>query len=383
MNPPRKRSRGAIFKVVLGLVAIFLVIVGIKALQIFSMVSAGKKMVMPPTTVTSATAKKANWEPVLTAVGSISPVQGAMLGAEVAGTVKEIGFQSGTLVKKDDVLVKLDASAEEAQLRAARAEAELAKRDLDRAHDLATRKVISKAELDLAESKFAQKKAAFDNIQSIIDKKQIRAPFDGIAGIRAVNPGQMIKSGDPLVSLQGLDRVYVDFSMPQQQIGDLKVGLPVKVTTDAIPDREFEGKLTAVNSVVDQVTRNVSLQATLDNADGKLRGGMFARVKVLLPEQHPVLFVPMTAVSSAPYGDSVFVIENKKDEKTGKEELTLRQQIIRTGEKRGDFVEVTEGLKEGDQVVSLGVFKLRNGMNVIVDNKLAPHPELAPKPANT
>ncbi|MEP6698866.1 MAG: efflux RND transporter periplasmic adaptor subunit [Verrucomicrobiota bacterium] len=383
MKSPRQRSRGPIFKVVLGLVAIFLVIAGIKALQIFSMVSAGKKMVMPPMTVTSATVQKANWAPELTAVGSISPVQGAMLGAELAGTVREIGFQSGTLVKKDQVLVKLDAAAEEAQLRSAKAEAELAQHDLERAQDLARRKVISKAELDLAESKFAQKKAAFDNIQSIIDKKQIRAPFDGIAGIRAVNPGQMVKSGDPLVSLQGLDRVYVDFSMPQQQIGDLKEGLPVKVTTDAIPDHEFEGKLTAVNSVVDEVTRNVSLQATLDNADGKLRGGMFARVRVLLPEQRPVLFVPMTAVSSAPYGDSVFVIENKKDEKTGKEALTLREQIIRTGEKRGDFVAVTKGLKEGEQVVSLGVFKLRNGTSVIIDNKLAPHPEEAPKPANT
>jgi membrane fusion protein, multidrug efflux system len=378
-----KHTTKTVWKVIAGLVGVFLIIAGIKALQIFTLISAGKKMVPPPTTVTSAEVKKGDWQPMLTAVGSISPVQGAMISAELAGTVAEIDFQSGALVKKGAVLLKLDASAEIAQMRSAEADAELAKNDLDRARGLAERKVISAAEFDAAQSKFTQKKAAVENTQSAIDKKQIRAPFDGTAGIRAVNPGQMVKVGDPLVSLQSLDQVFVDFSLPQQQLADVKTDLPVKLTTDAIPDREFEGKLTAVNSSIDPATRNVSLQATIDNSDHALRAGMFGRVKVLLPQKHSTLFIPATAVSYAPYGNSVFVIEKKSDEKTKQENLILRQQFIRTGETRGDFVAVTEGLKADEQIVGTGVFKLRNGMNVVVDNKLAPKSELAPKPADS
>jgi membrane fusion protein (multidrug efflux system) len=378
-----KPTTKAVWKVIAGLVGIFLIIVGIKAAQMWTMISAGKKMVPPPTTVTSVDVKQADWQPMLSAVGSISPVQGAMISAELAGTVAEINFQSGSLVKKGEVLLKLDASAEEAQMRSAEADLELAKNDLDRARGLSESKVISAAEFDATKSKYAQKKAAVENMQSIIDKKQIRAPFDGTAGIRAVNPGQMVKVGDPLVSLQALGQVFVDFSLPQQQLADVKTGLTVKVTTDAVPNREFEGTLTAVNSSIDPTTRNVSLQATLDNQDNTLRAGMFGRVKVFLPQKHPILFIPATAVSYAPFGNSVFIIEKKSDEKTKQASLILRQQFIRTGETRGDFVAVTDGLKANDQVVSSGVFKLRNGMNVVVDNKLAPKSEIAPKPADS
>ena len=380
--PQKKRVRGAVFKVVVGLVAIFLLIAGIKVWQIMTLVSAGKKMVMPPTTVTSSPVQKGDWQPMLTAVGSISPVEGAMISAELAGTVAEINFQSGALVKKGEVLLKLDASSEEAQMRSAQADATLAKNDLERARGLADRKVISAAEFDAVQSRYLQKTAAVENMQSAIDKKKIHAPFDGIAGIRAVNPGHMVKVGDPLVSLQGLDRVFVDFTLPQQQLADVKSGLTVKVTTDAIPNREFEGKLTAINSSVDPTTRNVSLQATLENQDHALRAGMFGRVKVLLPTTKSTLFIPSTGVSYAPYGNSVFVIEKKHDDKTGKDSLVIRQQFIRTGEMRGDFVAVTEGLNEGDAVVSTGVFKLRNGMEVVVDNKLQPKAELNPKPTD-
>lgn len=375
------RSRRLVLATVFALLCVFFVLADIKLLQFNKMMS--MPMTMPATTVTSADVKKGDWQPILTAVGSISPVQGAMISAELAGTVTEINFQSGSLVKKGEVLLKLDASAEEAQMRSAYADAELAKNDLERARGLAERKVISAAEFDAAQSKYTQKKAAVENMQSAIDKKQIRAPFDGTAGIRAVNPGQMVKVGDPLVSLQGLDRVFVDFSLPQQQLAEVKADLPVKLTTDAIPDREFEGKLTAVNSSIDPTTRNVSLQATLDNQDHALRAGMFGRVKVLLPQKHPTLFIPATAVSYAPYGSSVFVIEKKSDEKTKQQNLILRQQFIRTGETRGDFVAVTDGLKASEQVVSTGVFKLRNGMNVVVDNTLAPKAEIAPKPVDS
>ena len=382
-KPAKLRKGRPVLKVVLALVALFLVIAGIKVWQFATMISAGKKMVPPPTTVTSAEAKTADWQPMLKAIGSVSAVQGAMISAELAGTVMEINFQSGSLVKKGDVLLKMDVSPEQAQLRSAQADEELAKSDLDRARDLAARKVISAAEFDAAQSKYAQKKAAVENIQSTIDKKQIHAPFDGTAGIRAVNPGQMVKVGDPLVSLQTIGQVYFDFALPQQQLAAVTPDLAVKVTTDAVPGREFEGKLTAINSSVDVATRNVTLQATLDNPDNALRAGMFGRIKVLLPKKNPTLFVPATAVSYAPFGNSVYVIEKKKDEKTGVEGLSLRQQFIRTGETRGDFVAVTEGLKEGQQVVSTGVFKLRNGMNVVVDNKLAPKTELAPKPTDS
>jgi membrane fusion protein, multidrug efflux system len=378
-----KPTTKSVWKVVLGLLAVFLLLAGIKVWQIMTLMSAGKKTVPPPMTVTSAEVKLGDWQPMLTAVGSVSPVQGAMISAELAGTVAEIDFESGKLVKKGDVLLQLDASAEEAQLRSAQAEAELAQKDAERAKDLAARKVISAAEFDAAQSKYTQKKAAVENMQSVIDKKKIRAPFDGIAGIRAVNPGQMVKVGDALVSLQAMDRVYVDFALPQQQLADVTPDLPVKVTTDAIPNREFDGKLTAINSAIDPATRNVSLQATLDNADHALRAGMFARVKVLLPQKNQTLFIPSTAVSYAPYGNSIFVIEKKKDEKTQKESLVLRQAFIRTGETRGDFVAVTDGAKAGEQIVSTGVFKLRNGMNVVVDNKLAPKAELSPKPSDS
>jgi membrane fusion protein (multidrug efflux system) len=268
-------------------------------------------------------------------------------------------------------------------LRAAQAEAELAKADFERARDLAARKVISSAELDAASSKYGQRKALVENIESVIAKKEIRAPFDGAAGIRTVNAGEMVNVGRALVTLQALERVFFDFALPQQQLAEVKPDLSVKVTTDVFPDREFDGKLTAINSAVDPLTRNVTLQATLENPDHTLRPGMFGRVKVLLPSTKPTLFIPATAVSYAPFGNSVFLIEKKHDEKTGKDALILRQQFIRTGETRGDFVAVTEGLKEGDAIVSTGVFKMRNGMDVVVDNTLAPKSELNPKPTDS
>ena len=382
--PARKRSLvRPIILVIAGLVLIFLVLAGIKALQFYTMISAGKKMVQPPTTVTSAVVKQSDWRPTLSAIGSVSPVQGATIGAEIPGMVAEINFQSGQPVKKGDLLLKLDASSEIAQLRSAQADEELAKADLERAQDLATRKVISQAEMDAAQSKYSQKKAMVDNMQAIIDKKEIHAPFDGVAGIRSVNPGQMVKAGDPLVALQTLDHVFVDFSLPQNDFAKISDGLPVRVTTDAVPGREFSGTLSAINPAVDQATRTVKLQATLDNRDHALRAGMFAKVEVLLPEKNSILYIPATSVVYAPFGDSIYVIEKKHDEKTKQDELVLRQQFVRLGETRGDFVAVTEGLKAGQQVVSTGAFKLRNGMHVVIDNTLAPKAELNPTPSDT
>jgi membrane fusion protein, multidrug efflux system len=364
-----------------GLIALIIVIVGVKGLQIGKMMSTPN--VMPPTTVSSATVKEEDWAPVLSAVGSVSAVQGAIIAAELGGVVSDIKFENGGAAKKGDVIMKLDASQEEALLRSAEAEAELARTDLERARDLASQKVVSKAELDAAESKFRRLTAIVDQMRSNIRKKTLVAPFDGQLGIRQVNVGQMINPGQQVVALTSLDPVYVDFALPQQYLGKLSSGLEVRVTTDALPGRVFPGKLTAVNSMVDTATRNVSVQATLENPDHLLRPGMFAKAEVVLPEKSPALVIPGSAVSYAPFGDSVFIIEKKKDEKTGKEAEVIRQQFVRIGEARGDFVSVTKGLKAGETVVGTGVFKLRNGMAVTINNDLAPKPQVNPTPVDS
>jgi membrane fusion protein (multidrug efflux system) len=366
-----------------GLLALVILLVGIKGLQISKMMAAAKAMTPPPQTVSSAEVREENWAPVLSAIGSVSAVQGAIIAAELGGVVSDIKFENGGVAKKGDVIMKLDASQEEALLRSAEAEAELARTDLDRAQGLASQKVVSKAELDAAESKFRRLTAIVDQMRSNIRKKTLVAPFDGHVGIRQVNVGQMINAGQQVVALTSLDPVYVDFALPQQHLAQLSQGLEVRVTTDALPGRVFPGKLTAVNSMVDTVTRNVSVQATLENADHVLRPGMFAKAEVVLLEKSSALVIPGSAVSYAPFGDSVFVIEKKKDEKTGKETQVIRQQFVRIGEARGDFVSVTEGLKAGETVVSTGVFKLRNGMAVTINNDLAPKPQINPTPVDS
>ena len=375
-----KRGRPA-SGAILSVVAVVCLLFGIKALQFGKMMSMPRTM--PPTVVMSATVKQEDWPPVLSAVGSISPTQGAVVATELGGVVAEVKFQNGGEAKKGDVLVSLDTSSENAQLRAAEADLELARANLQRTRDLAARKVVSKSELDTAESAFGQKQGMVDNMRSLIAKKQIRAPFDGQLGIRQVNIGQSIDARQPIVALTALDPVFVDFALPQQELSKLAQGLEVHVRTDAVPGREFKGKLTAINSMVDAVTRNVSVQATLDNADHALRPGMFAKVDVVLPEKEKTLVVPGSAISYAPYGNSVFVIENQKDPHSGKQSQVIKQAFVRLGEARGDFIAIKEGLKAGDTVVSAGVFKLRSGMPVAINNDLAPQPQLNPKPPDT
>ena len=366
---------------VVGLVLLLLLLAAIKAMQIRKMMS--MPMVMPPTTVSSVQVKQEDWPPIFSSIGTISAVQGATVSAELAGTVAEIKFENGGVAKKGDVLMRLDTSSEDAQMKSAEADLELARSDLARARDLATRNVVSKAELDAAESKFKQKEGVVNNMRSMIAKKEVLAPFDGQLGIRQVNVGQMITAGQQVVSLQALDPLYVDFALPQQDLPKLSPGLEVRVHTDVVAERDFPGKLTALNSAVDPVTRNVTLQATIENKDHALRPGMFAKIDVLLLDKQKTLIVPGTAISYAPYGDSVFVIEKKKDEKTGQESQVLRQQFVRVGEARGDFVSITKGLEGSEQIVSTGVFKLRNGIPVVINNDLAPKPQLNPKPADT
>jgi len=373
--------RGAWGVAIGGLVALVILLVGIKGLQIGKMMST--PMLVPPTTVSSVTVKEEDWAPMLSAVGSISPVEGAIVAAELGGVVSDIKFENGGSAKKGDVLMRLDTSSEEALLRSSEAEAELARTDLERTRGLASQKVISKSELDAAESKFRRLTAIVDQMRSNIRKKTIVAPFDGQLGIRQVNVGQMINPGQQVVPLTSLDPVFADFALPQQYLGQLTPGLEVHVTTDALPGHVFKGKLTAINSMVDSSTRNITLQATLESPDHALRPGMFAKAEVTLPEKHKTLVVPGSAISYAPFGDSVFVIDKKKDEKTGKESQVIRQQFVRVGEARGDFVAITQGLKTGDMVVSTGVFKLRNGMTVTINNDLAPNPQVNPNPVDS
>jgi membrane fusion protein (multidrug efflux system) len=376
----KPRRKGIAIAIAL-LVTICVFAFGIKALQIGKMMSTPQTM--PPTTVSSVSVKEEDWAPRLTAVGSVSAVQGAVVSAELAGVVSEINFENGGEAKKGEVLMKLDASQEEALLRSAEAEAQLAQTDLERSRDLAMKKVVSSAELDSAQSKFRRLNAVVDQVRSSIAKKTLIAPFDGQLGIRQVNVGQMINAGQQVVPLTSLDPVFADFALPQQYLGQLTPGLEVHVTTDAIPSRVFNGKLTAINSMVDSSTRNITLQATLDNSDHALRPGMFAKAEVMLPEKHKALVVPGSAISYAPFGDSVFVIEKKKDEKTGKESQVIRQQFVRVGEGRGDLVAITQGLKAGETIVSTGVFKLRNGMSVTINNDLAPNPQVNPHPIDS
>src|SRR4051812_2676767 len=376
-----RSSKKPLFGAILGVIGLLVLLVGIKALQVRKMMST--PFTQPPTTVSSAPVKEEDWSPTLTAVGSISAVQGAVVSTELGGVVSKVSFQNGGEAKKGDLLISLDTSSEEAQLHTAEADLELAKANLDRARDLSTRKVISKSELDAAQGAYGQKKGVVDNMRSLIGKKGVRAPFDGQLGIRQVNVGQSIEARTPIVALTALDPVYVDFALPQQELGKLAEGYEVSVRTDAVPDHDFKGKLTAINSMVDSGTRNVSLQATLQNPDRKLRPGMFAKVEVVFPEKQKTIVIPGSAVSYAPYGDSVYVIEKKKDPKTGKETQTLRQQVVRIGQARGDFIAISAGLKAGETIVSTGVFKLRNGMAVTINNDLAPKPQLAPTPVDS
>jgi membrane fusion protein (multidrug efflux system) len=247
---------------------------------------------------------------------------------------------------------------------------------------LRTSNTNSPAELDAADAQAKQAAAQMESIRAVIAKKTIKAPFAGRLGLRLVNLGQILKDGEAITTLQTLDPIYVNFSLPQQRLSQLEVGHTVRVTTDAAPGQVFEGSINAINPEVDQLTRNVRVQATLANKAEKLRAGMFANVEVVLPTKTDVLSIPITAVSYAPFGDSVFVIDEKKNEKSGKMEQVLRQQLIRVGRAQGDFIAVTEGLKAGETVVTSGVFKLRTGMPVVIDNKLAPKAQLNPKPDN-
>jgi membrane fusion protein (multidrug efflux system) len=366
-----------------GLVVVIAVLAGIKALQIRALIKAGASAPVPSETISATEVKEETWEALLPAVGSVTAVQGVELRVELAGTVREIAFTSGGTASKGQVLLRLDTSTEEAQLRAAKAQAELARLNLVRARDLKAQGVIAQADFDSSDAAANATVGEVDAIEAAIAKKTVRAPFSGRLGIRSVNLGQYVHDGDAIVSLHSLDPVYVDFNVTEQQLAQVQRAQEVRVTTDATPGRSFAGKVTALNPEVDASTRNIKIQATVANPGGELRPGMFARVTLVLPETQPILVIPSTAVLHAPYGDSVFVVADVKDEKSGKTVKQVQMTTVRLGETRGDFVAVTTGLKAGQTIASSGVFKLRNGAAVAIDNSLAPDAQAAPRPPNS
>ena len=365
------------------LLAVTAILVGTKVSQIRAMMAAGASFTMPPETVGSATVRRVEWETSDSAVGSVTAVQGVLVRAEVGGLVTKLGFESGAFVTKGQVLVELDRSAEEAQLRSAQARAELARANLRRARDLHRQDILPRSDLDAKEAAFREMTGEDDMIRAAIAKKIIRAPFDGRVGIRQVQLGQLADPGAPIVTLQSVDPVHVDFTLPEKAAPRLRPGMAVRVTSDAAPGREFGGVLTAISPEVSASSRSIGLQATLHDTGGALLPGMFARVELLGDERITPLVVPVTSVLRAPYGDSAFVLANVTDEKTGETTLRARMTTVRLGETRGDLVVVESGLDEGDVVASSGVFKLANGAAVVVNDELTPESTASPQPTES
>ncbi|MDO9583065.1 MAG: efflux RND transporter periplasmic adaptor subunit [Desulfomicrobium sp.] len=373
-----------IFLAVLLVAVVAGVLAGIKALQIRAMIEQSESFSMPPTVVSTVGAVSASWETVFSAVGSVTAVQGVTMTAEAPGKVVRIDFDSGDRVEAGTVLAQLDISEETARLRALEAGENLARVNLRRIESLVAQRSTAKAEYDAALAEHRQILAQMDALKAFIAKKTIRAPFSGILGIRRINLGQNLGDSDVIVTLTRLDQVHVEFSLPQQQVAPVLPGATVRVTTDALPGQAREGRLSAVEPLADSATRTVRMQAELDNPGEVLRPGMFVNVSVVLPEKREVTLIPSTAVLYAAYSDSVFVVEPAEQAEAGAAEgLTLRQQFVTLGERRGDFVAVERGLEPGRVVVSTGVFKYRNGQPVVVDNTLAPEFEISPTPENS
>jgi membrane fusion protein (multidrug efflux system) len=367
----------------LGTVGAFLAVIAfVKFQQIQTAIAASRSFQPPPEAVTTIVARSQQWEATLEAVGSVAPVQGVTLSADLPGVVDKISFESGAHVSAGQTLVTLDTRQERAQLASAEAQRELVKTNLDRSRRLLEMQLVAQADYDQVAAQFKQAVASVNEIEASIERKIIRAPFAGVAGIRQVNLGQYLRSGDAVVPLQSMNPIYVDFAVPQQQVMSVRVGDAVWASTDGSVPARSAGRVTAINPVVDDATRNVQMQATFQNSDGLLRPGMYVTVKVVLGRRDPVIALPATAISFAPYGNSVFIVEHLKGP-DGRSYLGVRQQFVKLGGSQGDRVAVLEGVKPGQEVVTSGVFKLRPGAAVLVNNRVQPSDSLAPRPADS
>ena len=375
-----------------GLLLAVCTLAGIKAAQISSLIAVGEAFAAagpPPETVATDLSRDMTWKGSISTVGSIMAVRGVAVSNDAAGIVKQIHFESGDLVKKGQVLVELDTSVERAQLATAQAQEKLAAQTMERTRSLFDSGGLARSRLDADESQLQTADAEVQAVRAQIERKTVRAAFDGRLGIRGVNLGQYVGPGTQLTTLESLASAYVDFNLPQQTLPYIEPGLSVQVSIDG-RELEREAKIEAVDPAIDPATRNFRVRAAVANQDQTLRPGMFANVTVWLPTQVKVVAVPQTAVIRAPYGDSVFVVEPLPEAKataepTGKLSQTgsvrqARQQFVRLGERRGDFVSVLEGIAAGQEVVSAGAFKLRNGAKIKVNNETVPQPQLEPHP---
>ena len=364
------------------LVAIVAALGFVKFRQIQVAIAQGASFQPPPEAVTTIVAARDEWPARWSAIGTIGAVQGVTVSADLPGIVERITFESGRAVEAGDVLVVLDTRQERAQLQAVEAQRDLAQVDFGRMQGLLNERVVSRAEYDRATADQRQSEARVAEIVAIIERKQIRAPFSGIVGIRQVDLGQYLEAGDPVVSLQSLHPIYVNFGVPQQAIGQMTLGREVRMTSGDLGGATFTGRVTALDSVVDETTRNVQVQATLPNPEGKLRPGMFVQTEVVVGANRSVIALPASAVSYAPYGDSVFIVTDLLKGPDGKTYRGVRQQFVKVDGARGDQVAVVSGVQPGDEVVTSGVFKLRNGAAVQVNNKVQPANDPKPKPEN-
>ena len=367
----------------LGLIVIIGSLVGVKALQIKDLIAAGESMSPPPTAITAIDVQNTDWETTLSSIGTLEAAQGVVITADLTGRVASLYFDGGEQVSAGDVLLEQETSTEDAQRAAAESDLVLAQSNLDRVSRLWSSRTVSRSEFDTARSQASAAQAQVDNMTSALQKKRITAPFDGRLGLRLVDIGQDLMQGVPIVSLQAFDPMRVNFSLPQRALAQVTQGLEARITTNAVPGKVFSGKITAIDTEIASATRTVRMQATLDDTTQSdtalpdLLPGMFASVEVVLPQIRPVLTVPLTAISFATFGDSVFIIEENDDE-----QLIARQQFVQLGERRGDFVEITKGLNEGDTVANDGVFKLRNGATVKISEGDDSEPSIDPQPDN-
>ncbi|OFW02896.1 MAG: hypothetical protein A3H94_08765 [Acidobacteria bacterium RIFCSPLOWO2_02_FULL_60_20] len=351
----------------------------VKFQQIQEAMAQGAAYQPPPEAVTTIVAQQERWPATLSAIGTMAAVQGVNVSADLPGIIDRIAFDSGASVAEGDVLVQLDTRQEQAQLAAAEAESELARLNFERLQGLVNTRAISRADYDRAAAEQKQTEAKVGEIRATIARKTILAPFLGILGIRQVNLGQYLSAGEGIVPLQSLDPIYVNFGVPQQYVGQLRPGASVRITSADLAGVEFAGQLTAINSIVDEATRNIQIQATLANPQGRLRPGMFVQTEIILGANHSVVALPASAISYAPYGDSVYVVADLKNP-SGQTYRGARQQFVKLGDARGDQIAVVSGLQPGEEVVSSGVFKLRNGAAVLVNNSVQPSNQRAPKP---
>ena len=367
----------------LAIVAILLGTLGfVKYKQIQAAVAQGASFQPPPTAVTTVVAQKETWPSTMDVIGTAEAIQGVTVSADLPGTVAKIHFESGQWVHEGDILVELDTRQEQAQLAEMQAQWELARINYGRTQKLVQEGVVAKTEYDNVTSQQKVTEAQVGEIRATIARKTIRAPFSGVLGIRQVNLGQYLAAGQAIVSLQALNPIYVNFGVPQQTTAQIAIGRTLRITSTDFPGLQFNGRVTALDSVVNEATRNLQVQTTLANPQNKLRPGMFVQVALGLGQDTPVIALPASAINYAPYGDSVFIVTDLKDQK-GNTYRGVRQQIVKVAGSRGDQVGVVSGVNPGDEVVSSGVFKLRNGAAVQINNKVQPENSTHPKPEDS